>query len=352
MENGRVCFRGDASAIADANIRLRTADRILIVMAQFPASDFDQLFQGTREAGWEDHLPVNARMHVLGKSVRSTLHGVPACQSIVKKAIVEAMKRKYRKDRFEESGPEYRIEVAILKDRATLTMDTSGQGLHKRGYRKGGGGEAPLKETLAAGLVLLSRWRHDHPLADPLCGSGTIAIEAAMIARNLAPGAARRFAAEAWPAIPGKVWQEARDRARAVVREGHVVIAASDRDGGILRQAEQNARSAGVGGMIRFRQKELAEFSPEGEKGTVVCNPPYGERMGQDPLQVEETYRTLGRLRSTLGDWSLFFLSAYPHVEKMMGRRADRKRKLYNGRILCYYYQYYSEPGITRPKKA
>ncbi len=338
-ENGRVSFQGPASAIAECNLWLRTADRVLITMARFPAHDFEELFQGTLAVQWEEHLPLNANMHVLGKSVKSKLHSVPACQSIVKKAIVEAMKRKHRRNRFEESGAEYRIEVSLLKDIATITMDTSGHGLHKRGYRREAG-NAPLKETLAAGLVLLSRWRQDSPLADPLCGSGTIPIEAAMIGRNRAPGLRRDFAAEKWPTLPAHIWSDAREQAKAAERGDRFTVLASDIDEKVLRVARQNARAAGVQDLIRFEQKEIAQFHSHGKKGFIICNPPYGERMGEDPQVVEEVCRALGTVYSGLDDWSLFALSAYPHFERLIGRKADRRRKLYNGNILCYYYQY------------
>lgn len=338
-ENGRVSFQGTTSAIAQCNLWLRTADRVLLSMAQFAAHDFEDLFQGALAVGWEEWLPLNANMHVLGRSVKSKLHSVPACQSIVKKAIIEAMKRKHARGHFDESGPEYRIEVSLLKDIATLTMDTSGQGLHKRGYRRQAG-NAPLKETLAAGLVLLSRWKAEYPLADPLCGSGTIAIEAAMIGRNRAPGLGRTFAAEKWPILPSKEWHESRDRARAAERGDPFTILASDVDEKVLRMAKQNARAAGVQDLIQLEQKEIIQFHSDVKKGFIICNPPYGERMGEDYHNVEDVYRDLGRAYSGLNTWSLFALSAYPHFERLIGRKADRKRKLYNGNILCYYYQY------------
>lgn len=308
-------------------------------MAQFPAHDFEDLFQGTLAVGWEEWLPLNANMHVLGRSVKSKLHSVPACQSIVKKAIIEAMKRKHARGHFDESGPEYRIEVSLLKDVATLTMDTSGQGLNKRGYRRQAG-NAPLKETLAAGLVLLSRWKAEYSLADPLCGSGTIAIEAAMIGKNRAPGLGRTFAAEKWPILSSKEWHESRDRARAAERVAPFTILASDVDEKVLRMAKHNARAAGVQDLIQFEQKEIAQFHSDIKKGFIICNPPYGERMGEDYQKVEDVCRDLGKAYSGLNAWALFALSAYPHFERLIGRKADRKRKLYNGNILCYYYQY------------
>ena len=345
VENGKVSFAGDMRAIAQCNVWLRTADRVLIRMADFTATDFGQLFDRTVEVPWEELIPENGRMHVVGKSVRSALFSVPDCQSIVKKAVVEAMKRKHRRSWFDESGPVYKIEVALLKDRVTLTVDTTGAGLHKRGYRKAAG-EAPIKETLAAGLVLLSRWDPSRILADPFCGSGTIAVEAAMIGRNMAPGLSREFAAEAWPQIPKAVWKEVRDEAREAITMTPVDIRASDADRAVVDIARKNARDAGVADCITFRELAMEQFSPEERFGCIVCNPPYGERTGEK-RQVEQICRQLGHLFARLDNWSMFILSAYPDFERLFGRRADKKRKLYNGTIQCYLYQYF---GPLPPK--
>jgi len=338
VENGRVCFKGGARDIARCNLWLRCADRLLLRMADFVATDFGQLFDRTVEVPWSDFIPENGKMHVVGKSVRSALFSVSDCQSIVKKAVVEAMKKKYRRGWFDESGPTYKIEVALLKDRVTLTVDTTGAGLHKRGYRKEAG-EAPIKETLAAALVQLSRWEPSRILADPFCGSGTIPIEAALIGRNMAPGMNRSFAAEAWPQIPRKVWAEVRDEARASVSKVPVRILASDADSAILKIGSKNARYAGVADCVTFRQLPAGDFSSDEKFGCIVCNPPYGERIGEEK-QVEELYRSLGQLDARLDGWSLFILSAHPHFERLFGRRADKRRKLYNGRIECCFYQY------------
>jgi putative N6-adenine-specific DNA methylase len=345
VENAKVSFAGDALAIAHCNVWLRTADRVLIRMADFVATDFGQLFDQTVELPWEELIPENGRMHVVGKSVRSVLFSVPDCQSIVKKAVVEAMKRKHHRGWFDETGPVYKIEVALLKDHVTLTVDTSGAGLHKRGYRKAAG-EAPIKETLAAGLVLLSRWNPPRILADPFCGSGTIPVEAALIGRNIAPGINREFAAETWPQLPKRIWDKVRDEARGHISSGPVAILASDADRAVLEIARRNARDAGVDDCITFRELAMERFTHDAQFGCIVCNPPYGERTGEKK-QVEELCRSLGLLLTRLDSWSMFILSAHPDFERFFGKRADRKRKLYNGTIQCYLYQYFG----PRPPK-
>jgi putative N6-adenine-specific DNA methylase len=347
IQNGKVSFPGDAGDIAKCNLWLRTADRLLIKMADFRAEDFGQLFERTVDLGWENFIPVKGKMHVTGKSHQSKLFSVPDCQSIVKKAIVEAMKRKYPGTWFEETGPTYRIEIALLKDVATITMDTSGQGLHKRGYRTDKG-EAPLRETLAAALVKLSRWEPGRDFTDPFCGSGTIPIEAALMARNMAPGLDRSFASEEWPHIPKVIWEEAREEARSRIKDTTFRILASDLDGTVLKAARENTRRARLSDYISFQKMSVAEFRSTRKYGCIVCNPPYGERTG-GAREVEATYRTMGKIYSLLDNWSLFVLSPHPDFEKFFGRKADRKRKLYNGNILCHYYQYF---GAFPPRRA
>ena len=337
-ENGRVFFAGDAKDIARANLALRCADRVLIRMASFKATDFEELFQGTMAVAWEDFIPPDGKMHVVGKSHKSLLSSVPDCQSIVKKAVVEAMKRRHHRARFEESGPLYRIEVALLSDVATLTIDTSGPGLHKRGYRLDKG-EAPLRETLAAALVTLSRWGPGREFADPFCGSGTIAIEAGLMARNVAPGLMRSFVCEEWPHMPKKVWLEARQEARSAIREVSFRILASDADPSVLKGAVQNAKRAGLDDFISFQKRAIEEFSSGKKYGCIVCNPPYGERTGR-AAEVERIYRAMGEVYGRLDGWSLFALSPHPSFERLFGRKAQKKRKLYNGTILCHLYQY------------
>lgn len=347
VENGRINFQGDYTSVVKSNLWLRCSDRILIKLASFKAYDFEQLFQGTLAVEWENFIPVNGKMHVIGKAVNSRLHSVPDCQSIVKKAIVESMKRKYRQERFEESGPVYRIEVSMLKDIATLTLDTSGAGLHKRGYRETQG-EAPLKETLAAGLIDISRWKPDRILADPFCGSGTIPIEAAMIGRNIAPGLLRNFSSEEWPEIPSSLWKNCRDEAEDLVNKNPLEIHASDIDKRVLKSAVSNAEKARVVGNIIFQKKPVNEFSSGKKYGCIVCNPPYGERL-QNEKEVQELYVEMGRVFSKLDSWSYFIMTSYENFEKSFGRKSDKNRKLYNGKIKTYFYQYLGELPRKKP---
>jgi putative N6-adenine-specific DNA methylase len=338
VENGRITFRGEERDIARCNIWLRTADRVTIRLGHFTVVVFGELFERTREIAWEHLIPLNGNMHVTGKSHKSKLFSVPDCQSIVKKAVVEGMKRKYRVDRFEETGPVYTIEVALLNDIATISLDTTGPGLHKRGYRTEKG-ETPLRETLAAALVRLSRWTPDRILADPFCGSGTIAIEAGLIGRNLAPGLNRTFVSEEWPPMAKRVWADAREEARSAVLDGRFRILASDIDPSAIRIAAENARRAGLVDCISFQKQRVDEFSSSRKYGCIVCNPPYGERTGE-AAEVEEIYRAMGKVFRRLDGWSLFALTSNPDFEHCFGRKATRKRKLYNGNIMCHLYQY------------
>jgi putative N6-adenine-specific DNA methylase len=347
VENGKVSFPGETKDIARCNIALRTSDRVLIRMAAFRAVDFEELFQQTLRLGWENFIPVDGKMHVMGKSHRSALSSVPDCQSIVKKAIVEAMKRRHHVTHFDETGPVYKIEVALLNDVATLTIDTSGPGLHKRGYRTEKG-EAPLRETLAAALVKLSRWEPGREFADPFCGSGTIAIEAGLIGRNIAPGINRAFVCEDWPDMSKAVWREAREEARAAIKDAQFRIVASDADGAVIKIAMQNAKRAGIPEAISFQKRAFEDFSSSRKFGCIVCNPPYGQRTGE-PTEVEKVYRAMGAVYSRLDNWSFFALTPHPHFERLFGRKADKKRKLYNGMILCYLYQYL---GPLPPKRS
>jgi len=338
VENGRVSFEGNERDIVRCNIRLRTADRVLIKVAEFPATDFEELFQGTLKVRWEDTIPLTGKMHIVGKSVKSKLFSVKDCQAIVKRAVVEAMRRKHRTEWFEESGPVYKIEISMLKDRATLTMDTSGAGLHKRGYRADAG-EAPLRETIAAALVILSRWTPERILADPMCGSGTIAIEAALIGKNIAPGLTRSFVSEDWAQIPKEIWSAEREEARREINGAEFRILASDSDGQVLKKARVNALRAGVADYVAFQKLEVAEFRSRKKYGCIVCNPPYGERLG-DPREVEKLYKTMGKVFSELDEWSYFIFSAHPDFQKFFRRKADKNRKIFNGDIKCYLYQY------------
>ncbi len=340
VEDARVTFAADEAAICKANLWLRTADRVLLKMGEFEALTFDQLFEKTRALPWTDWIPENAAFPVNGKSVKSQLHSVSDCQAIVKKAIVEKMKQRYKKDWFAETGPRYAVEVALLKDTATLTIDTSGAGLHKRGYRKLGS-QAPLKETLAAAMVLLSRWRPERALLDPFCGSGTIPIEAALIGMNRAPGLSRSFAAEKWPSIPAALWHEAREEAVGLADCAQPLhIIGSDIDGAVLNLARYHAGQAGVAEKVFFQKLPVAGVRSRHRYGHLICNPPYGERLG-DLKQAEELYREMGKTFKSLDTWSFYILAAHPRFERLFGGKPDRKRKLYNGRIQCNYYQYY-----------
>lgn len=345
VENGRVLFAGDERDIARCNIWLRTADRVLIEIASFKAVDFEELFQGTLKVSWENIIPNDGKMHVTGKSVRSKLFSLSACQSVVKKAIVEAMKRKYSGSEFPETGPLYKIEISLLKDMASLTIDTSGPGLHKRGYRQNAG-EAPLRETLAAGIVLLSGWKPDRILVDPFCGSGTIAIEAALIGKNRAPGLHRSFVSESWQQIPEHIWHSVREEAQAAMNDVSFRILASDHDSRILKKARENARRAGVSDYVAFQTLPVEEFRSRNKYGYIICNPPYGERTGEEK-EIEELYRRMGETFSNLESWSFFIITSHPDFSRLFGRRTSKNRKLYNGMIQCYLYEYFG-PRPTR----
>ncbi|MCU0822784.1 MAG: class I SAM-dependent RNA methyltransferase [Spirochaetes bacterium] len=350
VENGKVEFTGDERDIARCNLHLRCAERVLWKAAEFTATDFEELYQGTKKVPWEKIIPLDGKMHVTGKSIKSKLFSVPDCQSIVKKAVVEAMKRKYHwLDQFPEDGPVYKIEIAFLKDMAALTIDTSGAGLHKRGYRLGRG-DAPLRETLAAAIILLSRWEASRIFADPLCGSGTIPIEAALIGRNIAPGLKRKFVSEEWPSIPPKIWRELRDEASAAIKDVSLTIFASDIDKNVFRSARENAQNAGVIDNIIFQKKPLEEFSSQKKYGCIVCNPPYGERLG-DRKEAEALYKVMGDVFSGLDTWSFFVLTAHPEFQQHFGKEATKNRKLYNGMIKCYLYQYFGPLPGKREKE-
>lgn len=340
VENGHVRFAGDDGGIARCNVRLRTADRVFVVLAEFPAPGFDALFEGVRGIGWHDLVPRDAAITVNARSAASRLASVPAVQSVAKKAIVASLTGGRPGARIPETGPRLDVEIWLAADRAAVMLDATGEGLHKRGYRTGAG-EAPLRENLAAALVLLSRWRPPRPFADPLCGSGTIAIEAAMIGRGIAPGANRSFAAEAWPFVPREAWSRAREEARAAERrDAPTDIAASDRDGRVLEIARANAAKAGVADAIRFERRDVEAFVPSGDYGCIVTNPPYGERLG-DLREAENVYRAMGRTFRRLETWSLFALTAHPDFPRFFGVRSTKNRKLYNGNIRCWLHQYF-----------
>jgi len=348
VENGRVVFAGDESAICRTNLWLRTADRILIKVGEFKAMSFEELFEGTKALPWHEWIPGDARFPVEGKSVDSKLSSVPDCQAIVKKAVVEKMKLKYKKEWFEETGAEYKIEVALLKDVATLTIDTSGPGLHKRGYRKLAGG-APLKETLASALILLSWWNADRALVDPFCGSGTIPIEAALIGLNVAPGLKRDFASGEWPNIPKKYWKDAREEAFGLIRtDKELRIHGSDIDDEAMSLARYHAKEAGVDAHMHLQRMDMRDVHSRYKYGCIITNPPYGERLGETK-QIEQLYKRMGQKFMEFDTWSWYIIASHPEFERFFGRRADKKRKLYNGRLQCCYYQYF---GPQPPKNS
>lgn len=340
VENGRVTFEADLAAIPKANLWLRTADRVLLKMGEFEATSFEELFQQTRALPWETWIPENGKFSVSGKSIKSQLFSVSDCQAIVKKAIVERLKETYHVDWFSEDGPEYPVEVALLKDRTTLTIDTSGAGLHKRGYREHAL-EAPLKETLAAAMVLLSRWREDRVLIDPLCGSGTILIEAAMIGRNMAPGLQRSFVSEGWPIIPRQLWKDARAEAlKAIRQDERINIIGYDVDEKAIMIAKENAHRAGVDDCISFVAKDIEKMRTDAKYGYIICNPPYGERLGEKE-EVEKLYKRMGQIFNKLETWSVYVITSNEEFEQLYGKRSSKKRKLYNGRIKVDYYQFF-----------
>ncbi|MDF2922889.1 MAG: methyltransferase [Paenibacillaceae bacterium] len=347
VENGRVTFTGDELAICRANLWLRTADRVLVKMGEFKATTFDELFEGTKALPWNQWIPENGEFPAQGRSHKSQLSSVPACQGIVKKAMVEQMKQRYHRDWFPEDGGRYVAEVALLNDIATLTLDTTGPSLHKRGYRKLAT-EAPLKETMAAAMILLSRWRPDRPLYDPFCGSGTIPIEAAMIGWNLAPGLRRSFPSEAWPTIGAKLWEQAREEAFDLVKDDVPLhIGGSDIDPAAIEVAEAAVKAAGLSGEIRLSTLPVAQARLQGEYGCVITNPPYGERIG-DPEDVQQALRQLGALTGRHPSWSTFVLSPSKELEQYFRRDAAKKRKLYNGRIECNLYQFFTPGNLFR----
>lgn len=348
VENGKVIFKGDETAIARANMWLRTADRIKILVGDFKAYSFDELFENTKKLPWEDFLPVDAEFPVQGKSVKSKLYSVPDCQAIVKKAIVERLRTAYKRTSWlDETGPLFKIEVAIHKDVASITLDTSGQGLHKRGYRIGQG-EAPLKETLAAALIQLTTWNPDRPFVDPFCGSGTIAIEAALIGQNIAPGFNRQFLSEEWPLMPAGVWEKTRLEAEDLANyDQPLEILGTDIDHRMIEISKENALEAGLGDLVKFKQMQVRDFTSELEYGIIVGNPPYGERLGERK-EVEKMYQEMGRAFEKLDTWSVYMLTSHENFEQCYGKQATKKRKLFNGFIRTDYYQFF---GPRPPRK-
>ena len=339
VENGRILCRGTDADAARLNLHLRCGARVLLVLGEFPAVSFEELFQGTRAIAWEDYLPRDAAFPVKGYSISSQLHSVPACQSIIKKAMVERLKSRYRMEQFPETGTKYQVRFSIFKDRAAICLDTSGEGLYKRGYRAVGV-EAPLRETLAAAMVLLSRYRGKDPFCDPFCGSGTIPIEAALIAKNRAPGLDRSFDAQKWAFLPSRIWMDAADEAMDQEFHGSYDIWGGDIDPHAIDIARDNARKAGVEDTVRFEVADMRSFRRDSEFGQLVTNPPYGERL-MEKQEAEVLYRDLGRMWKNLPPrWRTLVLSSHTEFERCFGLPADKKRKLYNGMIKCDLFIY------------
>lgn len=339
VENGRVRFTGGWEAMAAANIRMRMGERVLLCLGSFPARSFEELFQGVRALPLEDFIPKTGKFPVKGHCLNSQLHSVPDCQAIVKKAAVERLGRHYGLSWLPETGELYQLQFSIMKDRAEVYLDTSGAGLHKRGYRAVGN-DAPLRETLAAAMVELARFRGRDFFWDPFCGSGTIVIEAALTALNRAPGLNRSFSAQRWPVVPETVWEQTREAARAAEFRGEYRILGSDNDPDSLNIAISNAKKAGVGKLIRFEEADATRRDLPAEHGVIVCNPPYGERM-MEQRSAQRLYQALGRHLKYADNWDKCIISSEPEFEHYFGRRADKKRKLYNGMIQCNLYQYF-----------
>ena len=338
--DGRVFFEGDEHALVRANLSLRCAERVFLSLGSFPAETFDALFEGTKALPWEDWIGRNDAFPVKGHAIKSRLHSLPDCQSIVKKAVVDRLSGAYGQKWFSEAGVKYQIEFFIFKDVAYLMIDTSGVALHKRGYRPDAG-EAPLRETLAAALALTARPRPDVLFWDPMCGSGTIAIEAAMILSNRAPGLGRSFAAERFPQIAGAVWAAEREAAEAAILHGaDYEVWASDIDESILDVTYENALRAGVEDHMRIWNADVRTIEKPDRRGTVVCNPPYGERL-MTPETAAALYREMGRHLWTFAPWHIYVITSNPQFERLYGHRADKVRKLYNGMIPCNLYQYF-----------
>ena len=348
-ENGRVLCAARPADIPRVNLNLRTGERVLVLLGSFPAGDFDALFEGVRALPWEDFLPRDATFPVKGHCLNSALHAVPACQSIVKKAVAARLGAKYGLEQLPETGSLYQIQFAIMKDTASLYLDTTGAGLHKRGYRAVGV-VAPLRETLAAAMVMLSKYRGRDPFCDPFCGSGTIAIEAALIAKNRAPGLDRSFSAQKWGFVPAGAWMEAADEAMDKEFDGDYDIWGGDIDPKAVAIARSNAEKAGVEDLIRFEGADALSFHREEPYGKIVTNPPYGERI-MEKKEAEDLYRGFGKAFRALPEgWTLSLLSSHTEFERTFGRNADRKRKLYNGMLKCDLFLY-GKRGAPHEKK-
>ena len=338
VENGRVLFSGDAQAMAKANVCLRTGERILLVLGQFPAKTFEQLFQGVYNLPLEDYIPQDGQFPVKGHCLNSTLMSVPDCQAIIKKAASKRLGEKYGISWLPESGNKYQLQFSLMNDQVVLYLDTTGPGLHKRGYRAVGN-EAPLRETLAAAMVMLTRYRGRDFFWDPFCGSGTIPIEAALIAKNRAPGLNRRFACEGFAWMDKDIFTQIKTEAKEKEFKGDYRILGSDNDPKCVSLSIANAKKAGVSDCVKFADGDATKMSLPTDSGLIVCNPPYGQRM-MEQQSAQRLYAAMGRHWKFANDWKKFIITSEPEFEHYFGRRADKKRKLYNGMIRCDYYMF------------
>ena len=337
--NGRVTFLGDEQAIALSNVFLRYAERVFIKLGSFKATSFEELFEGTRTLPWSEFIGRNDAFPVKGHSIKSQLFSIPDCQAIIKKAIVKSMSEVYGISYFPEEGVKYQVEFFILNDEATLMIDTSGEPLHKRGYRREANA-APIRETLAAAIVATSRPREDVLMWDPMCGSGTLAIEAAMQMRNIAPGMRRNFSAEKFPYVPEKLWRDAKEEALEGITPSEFEVYASDIDEDCVKLTKDNAYRAGVLNSLKVFKQDARRISAPGRRGTIVTNPPYGERIGT-VAEVERLYRDIGVYFRSLAPWQVYVITSHDGFERLYGKKADKVKKLYNGMIPCYLYQFF-----------
>lgn len=351
VEDGRIIFTGDESAICRGNMFLRTTERLLLKVAKFRAETFEELFQATKQLPWEKFIPKDGKFWVAkATSIKSKLFSPSDIQSIMKKAIVERLKQVYKMDWFEETGNEYPIRVTFMKDEITIGIDTSGESLHKRGYRKLIA-KAPITETLAAALIMLTPWNKDRILVDPFCGSGTFPIEAAMIGARIAPGLKRSFLSESWTdLIPKKMWDDVRQEANdMILADVEMNIQGYDIDGEVIKAARQNAELAGVAQYIHFQKRDVSDLSSPKKYGFVITNPPYGERL-EEKQAMPTLYREIGKAFQNLDSWSLYMITSFEDAEKYIGRKADKNRKIYNGMLKTYYYQFMGPKPPARQK--
>ena len=349
VEDGRITFEGDAEAICRANVFLRSAERVLLLVGRFKATTFEELFQGIKALPWEEYIPQDGKFWVKkASSIKSKLFSPSDIQSIAKKAMVERLKGVYKTEWFKEDGAAYPIRIFLLKDEVMVALDTSGDSLHKRGYRLQTS-KAPITETLAAALIMLTPWRKDRILVDPFCGSGTFPIEAAMMAANIAPGMNREFTAESWTnIIPKQLWYDAVQEAEEMIDKDIIVdIQGYDLDAEVVKAARENAKRAGVDHLIHFQQRDVAKMSHPKKYGFIITNPPYGERL-EEKADLPELYTTIGDVYKNLDAWSMYMITSYEDAERYVGRKADKNRKIYNGMIKTYFYQFM---GPKPPKK-